>query len=418
MGLAFAVKSAYTRCPHNNNKTTETRLPIADYPQYSPIYTFRFIMTQKKVGFVGWRGMVGSVLMQRMQEQSDFDHIAATFFTTSQAGQPAPQFGQADAGQLEDAFDFNSLAQQDIIVTCQGGDYTKQVYQALREQGWDGYWIDAASALRMDDDAVIVLDPVNRAHIDNAIDNGTKTFVGGNCTVSLMLLALGGLFAKDLVEWVSPMTYQAASGSGAKHMRELISQMGAIHASVTESLDDPASAILDIDRQVADYIRSEDYPCDQFGVPLAGSLIPYIDSQLPSGQSREEYKAGAEANKILQRVDTPVPIDGLCVRVGAMRSHSQALTIKLKQDLPLDEIEELLEAHNEWVKVIANDREQSMRELTPASVTGSLSIPIGRIRKLAMGPQYISAFTVGDQLLWGAAEPLRRMLTILLGKLS
>ena len=304
----------------------------------------------------------------------------------------------------------------DVIITCQGGDYTKAVFPKLRESGWDGYWIDAASSLRMADDAVIILDPVNQDVIAEALKTGTKNFVGGNCTVSLMLMAIGGLFEKDLVEWVSPMTYQAASGSGAKHMRELISQMGAVRDNVSELLDDPASAILEIDKKTAEFIRSSDYPTDQFGVPLAGSLIPYIDSQLESGQSREEWKAEAETNKILGTSVTPTPIDGLCVRVGAMRCHSQALTIKLKKDISVKEIETILAGHNDWVKVIPNDRDVTMTELTPAKVTGTLSIPVGRIRKLSMGPEYISAFTVGDQLLWGAAEPLRRMLRILLEK--
>ena len=371
-------------------------------------------MSQQKVGLVGWRGMVGSVLMQRMQQEQDFAHIEPTFFTTSQKGSAAPNFAGKDAGVLEDAFDIEALAKQDIIITCQGGDYTKAVYNDLRATGWNGYWIDAASALRMKDDAVIVLDPVNRKEIDNGIASGKRTFVGGNCTVSLMLLALGGLFEKGLVEWASPMTYQAASGSGAKHMRELISQMGAIHTNVKDKIDDPATAILDIDEQVSEFIRSDDYPSEQFGVPLAGSLIPYIDSQLPSGQSREEWKAQAEANKILGTQGPEVPIDGICVRVGAMRCHSQAVTLKLKKDLPIDEIERTLAEHNAWVKVIPNDRDVTMQELTPAKVTGTLSIPVGRIRKLTMGPEYISAFTVGDQLLWGAAEPLRRMLRIVL----
>ena len=371
-------------------------------------------MSQQKVGLVGWRGMVGSVLMQRMQQEQDFAHIEPTFFTTSQKGSAAPDFAGKGAGVLEDAFDIEALAKQDIIITCQGGDYTKAVYNDLRATGWNGYWIDAASALRMKDDAVIVLDPVNRKEIDNGIASGKRTFVGGNCTVSLMLLALGGLFEKDLVEWASPMTYQAASGSGAKHMRELISQMGAIHTNVKDKIDDPATAILDIDEQVSEFIRSDAYPSEQFGVPLAGSLIPYIDSQLPSGQSREEWKAQAEANKILGTQGPEVPIDGICVRVGAMRCHSQAVTLKLKKDLPIDEIERILAEHNAWVKVIPNDRDATMQELTPAKVTGTLSIPVGRIRKLTMGPEYISAFTVGDQLLWGAAEPLRRMLRIVL----
>lgn len=372
------------------------------------------------VGLVGWRGMVGSVLMGRMEEEGDFDLINPVFFTTSQKGQPAPVFGNKsggkDAGLLEDAFDIEALKAQDAIITCQGGDYTKSVYPKLREAGWDGYWIDAASSLRMKDDAIIVLDPVNMNVIKDGLQNGVKTYVGGNCTVSLMLMALGGLFEKDLIEWISPMTYQAASGSGAKHMRELISQMGEIRDNVKSQLDDPASAILEIDKSTADFIRSENYPKDQFGVPLAGSLIPYIDTQLESGQSREEWKAEVETNKILGTSEAPTPIDGICVRVGAMRCHSQALTIKLKKDLSVEEIEGLLAGANDWVKVIPNDRDATMEELTPAKVTGTLSIPVGRIRKLSMGPEYISAFTVGDQLLWGAAEPLRRMLRILLDK--
>lgn len=369
-----------------------------------------------KVGLVGWRGMVGSVLMQRMQEEGDFDLISPVFFTTSQKGKPAPDFAGKDAGLLEDAFDVETLKAQDVIITCQGGDYTKEVYPKLREAGWEGYWIDAASSLRMDDKAIIVLDPVNQNVIEEGLESGVKTYVGGNCTVSLMLLALGGLFEKDLVEWVSPMTYQAASGSGAKHMRELISQMGAVRDNVKDLLDDPASAILEIDKSTAEFIRSNEYPVDQFGVPLAGSLIPYIDSQLASGQSREEWKAEVEANKIMGTSETPTPIDGLCVRVGAMRCHSQAMTIKLKKDLPVAEIESILAGANDWVKVIPNDRDITMQELTPAKVTGTLSIPVGRVRKLTMGPEYISAFTVGDQLLWGAAEPLRRMLRILLAR--
>ncbi|MFY0701229.1 MAG: aspartate-semialdehyde dehydrogenase [Bermanella sp.] len=369
-----------------------------------------------KVGLVGWRGMVGSVLMQRMQEEGDFDLISPVFFTTSQKGKPAPDFAGKDAGLLEDAFDVETLKAQDVIITCQGGDYTKEVYPKLREAGWEGYWIDAASSLRMDDKAIIVLDPVNQNVIEEGLESGVKTYVGGNCTVSLMLLALGGLFEKDLVEWVSPMTYQAASGSGAKHMRELISQMGAVRDNVKDLLDDPASAILEIDKSTAEFIRSNEYPVDQFGVPLAGSLIPYIDSQLESGQSREEWKAEVEANKIMGTSETPTPIDGLCVRVGAMRCHSQAMTIKLKKDLPVAEIESILAGANDWVKVIPNDRDITMQELTPAKVTGTLNIPVGRVRKLTMGPEYISAFTVGDQLLWGAAEPLRRMLRILLAR--
>jgi len=367
----------------------------------------------KRVGMVGWRGMVGSVLMQRMQQENDFDLIEPIFFTTSQVGKPGPAIGK-DVPALKDAMDLNELKAMDVIITCQGGDYTKEIYPKLRESGWQGYWIDAASTLRMKDDSIIVLDPVNLGVIKNGISHGIKTYVGGNCTVSLMLMAIGGLFAQDLVEWITPMTYQAASGAGAQNMRELIKQMGAIHAEVKAQLDNPASAILEIDRKVTDFLRSDTYPLEQWPVPLAASLIPWIDVQLESGQSKEEWKAQVETNKILGRGDKPVPIDGLCVRVGAMRCHSQALTIKLKQDVPLDEIHDMLAKANDWVKVVANDRELSMRELTPAAVTGTLSVPVGRMRKLSMGKDYLSAFTVGDQLLWGAAEPLRRTLRILL----
>lgn len=367
-----------------------------------------------KVGLVGWRGMVGSVLMQRMQQEGDFALIQPVFFTTSQAGQKAPAFAGDNVGVLQDAFDVNALAQLDIVITCQGGDYTNEVYPKLRAAGWNGYWIDAASSLRMADDAIIVLDPVNDGVIKAGLNSGIKTYVGGNCTVSLMLMAIGGLFEKGLVEWVAPMTYQAASGAGAQNMRELISQMGAVHANVESLLNDPASAILDIDRKTAEFIAGNEYPKAQFGVPLAGSLIPYIDKQLDSKQSKEEWKAQVETNKILGLSSQPIPIDGLCVRVGAMRCHSQALTIKLNQDLPLAEIESIIAAANDWVKVIPDTREDSMADLTPVTVTGTLNVPVGRIRKLAMGPEYISAFTVGDQLLWGAAEPLRRMLRIIL----
>ena len=368
--------------------------------------------TMKKVGLVGWRGMVGSVLLERMEKQNDFANIDTTFFTTSQAGQLGPDLA-GDAKPLLDASDVSELAKMDIIVTCQGGDYTKAVYPELRESGWDGYWIDAASALRMSDDSIIVLDPVNKDVITQGLEQGVKTFVGGNCTVSLMLLALGGLFEKDLIEWVSPMTYQAASGAGARNMKELISQMGAIHSSVAQQLDNPSSAILEIDKIVSEKMASSDLPQDQFGVPLAGSLIPWIDVPMPSGQSKEEWKAQVEANKILGSTQQPVPIDGLCVRIGAMRCHSQAMTIKLREDISVEKIEEILASHNEWVKVIPNERDITSTDLTPVKVTGTLSIPVGRIRKLAMGPKYISAFTVGDQLLWGAAEPLRRMLRII-----
>ncbi len=366
-----------------------------------------------KTGLIGWRGMVGSVLMQRMQAEGDFDHIEPVFFTTSNVGGDAPDVGVA-APALLDAYDISALSQLDAIITCQGGDYTKSVYPKLRAAGWEGFWIDAASALRMEDSAVIVLDPVNGELIRDALLDGTKTFVGGNCTVSLMLMAMQGLFDADLVEWVSAMTYQAASGAGAQNMRELIAQMGAIHDSVAEQLDDPGSAILDIDRQVTATLRSDGLPKDNFGAALAGSLLPWIDSELENGQSREEWKAEVEANKILGRSSRPVPVDGLCVRVGAMRCHSQALTIKLKQGVAMAEIEERLAAANEWVQVVPNHRPESLAQLNPAAVSGELMIPVGRLRKLSMGPEYLSAFTVGDQLLWGAAEPLRRMLRLLL----
>ena len=357
--------------------------------------------------------MVGSVLMQRMREENDFNDIDPVFFSTSQTGKPAPDVGKDDVPPLQDAYDVGTLKTMDVIVTCQGGDYTTAVYQKLRDAGWDGYWIDAASTLRMVDHSVIVLDPVNRNVIDKALDKGVKDYIGGNCTVSLMMLALGGLLEQDLIEWVSPMTYQAASGSGAQNMRELLNQMGSLNGAVKSELEDPSSAILEIDRKVTDTMRSGNFPTEHFQVPLAGSLIPFIDKQLDNGMSKEEWKAGVETNKILGRSDKPIPIDGICVRIGAMRSHSQALTIKLRKDLPLDEIESILAKANDWVKVIPNEKEATINELTPAKVTGTLSIPIGRIRKLTMGPEYISAFTVGDQLLWGAAEPLRRMLRIL-----
>ena len=365
----------------------------------------------QNVGFVGWRGMVGSVLMDRMVQENDFANINPVFFTTSQAGQKAPIFANKDAGELKNAFDIEELKKLDIIVTCQGGDYTNEVYPKLKATGWDGYWIDAASALRMQDDAIIVLDPVNQHVIDEGLKNGIKTFVGGNCTVSLMLMAIGGLFERDLVEWVSVATYQAASGAGAKNMRELLSQMGVLEASVKAELADPASSILEIERKVTAEMRAGSFPTDNFGAPLAGSLIPWIDKLLPAtGQTKEEWKGYAETNKILGLSANPIPVDGLCVRIGALRCHSQAFTIKLKKDLPLAEIEQIIASHNEWVKVIPNDKETTLRELTPAKVTGTLSVPVGRLRKLAMGPEYLAAFTVGDQLLWGAAEPVRCIL--------
>jgi aspartate-semialdehyde dehydrogenase len=366
-----------------------------------------------RVGLIGWRGMVGSVLMQRMREEKDFEVIDPVFFTTSNPGGKGPDVGR-DVPPLKDAANIDELKAMDAIITCQGGDYTKEVYPKLRAAGWKGYWIDAASTLRMQDEAIIILDPVNKNVIKDGLAKGVKTYVGGNCTVSLMLMAIGGLLDKGLIEWISPMTYQAASGAGARNMRELIQQMGAVHANVKALLDDPASAILEIDKKTADFIRSDKYPLDAWPVPLAGSLIPWIDVQLDSGQSKEEWKAQVECNKILGRSANQVPIDGLCVRVGAMRCHSQALTIKLTRDVPLDEIHGIIAAHNDWVKVVPNDRQITMEQLTPAAVTGTLTVPVGRMRKLNMGPQYLSAFTVGDQLLWGAAEPLRRMLRILL----
>ncbi|MCR6651174.1 MAG: aspartate-semialdehyde dehydrogenase [Cellvibrionaceae bacterium] len=364
-----------------------------------------------QVGFVGWRGMVGSVLMGRMREENDFAQIDPVFFTTSNVGGAGPDVGKPVA-PLKDAYDIEALKAMDAIISCQGGDYTTAIIDKLRAAGWQGYWIDAASSLRMKDDAIIVLDPVNDRVIREGLKKGVKNYIGGNCTVSLMLMGLGGLFEQGLVEWVSSMTYQAASGAGAQNMRELISQMGHIHSAVADKLADAASAILEIDRQVADTMRGNDFPRDNFGAPLAGSLLPYIDKQLDNGQSREEWKAQAETNKILGSA-APIPMDGICVRIGAMRCHSQALTIKLTQDIPLAEIEQIIAGANQWVKVIPNTREASLQELTPTKVTGTLSIPVGRLRKMNMGPQYLSAFTVGDQLLWGAAEPLRRMLRIL-----
>ena len=364
----------------------------------------------KNVGFIGWRGMVGSVLMDRMQQENDFANINPVFFTTSQAGQPAPTFSGKNADTLKNAFDIEELKKLDIIVTCQGGDYTNEVYPKLKATGWNGYWVDAASALRMEKDAIIVLDPVNQHVISEGLKNGVKTYVGGNCTVSLMLMALGGLFEKDLVEWISVATYQAASGAGAKNMRELLVQMGELNGEVKGLLADPNSSILDIERAVTAKMRDQNFPIDNFGVPLAGSLIPWIDKLLESGQTKEEWKGYAETNKILGLSDNPIPVDGLCVRIGALRCHSQAFTIKLKRDIPLAEIEQILASHNEWVKVIPNDKESTLRELTPTKVTGTLSVPVGRLRKLNLGPEYLAAFTVGDQLLWGAAEPIRRIL--------
>ena len=375
----------------------------------------------KKVGLVGWRGMVGSVLMQRMVEEGDFSFIEPVYFSTSSIGGKAPTLGGKEGGVLLDAMSIDALKQMDIVVTCQGGDYTKEVFPKLRATGWNGHWIDAASSLRMDKDAVIILDPVNLNVIQDALAKGGKNWIGGNCTVSLMLMGLGGLFQHDLVEWVSAMTYQAASGAGAQNMRELLCQMGALHDAVKTELADPASAILEIDRKVAETMRSAGFPTKNFrNTALAGSLIPWIDVPVEGGQSKEEWKGGAECNKILGRPPfrSPgsIPVDGLCVRIGAMRCHSQGLTIKLRKDVPLDEVSDIVANGNPWAKVVPNEREISERELTPAAVTGTLTVPVGRLHKLAMGSEYLGAFTVGDQLLWGAAEPLRRMLRILLDK--
>jgi len=365
------------------------------------------------VGFIGWRGMVGSVLMQRMREMNDFRHISPVFFSSAKPTPQAPEIGR-DVPAVRDAYDIEDLKRFGVLVSCQGGDYTSEVYPKLRAAGWKGYWIDAASSLRMREDAVIVLDPVNREVIDQALDAGIKNYIGGNCTVSLMLMGLGGLFKAGVVEWVTAMTYQAASGAGAQHMRELLQQMGVLHEAVRTNLANPAAAILDIDQAVAAALRSETFPRRQFEYPLAGSLLPWIDKDLGNGQSREEWKGQAEANKILGRTTAmQIPLDGLCVRVGAMRCHSQALTIKLKRDIPLAEIETMISSANDWVRLVPNTRDASLAALTPAAVTGRLEVPVGRLRKLPMGGEYLSAFTVGDQLLWGAAEPLRRMLQIL-----
>ena len=371
------------------------------------------MMADMRVGFVGWRGMVGSVLMQRMVWERDFGQIDPVFFTTSNVGGEGPKVGR-DTSPLVDAGDSAALSTMDAIVSCQGSEYTNDVFPRLRAAGWNGYWIDAASALRMHDDAVIILDPVNRDVIDAALAAGGRNFIGGNCTVSLMLMALAGLFKAGLVEWVSAMTYQAASGAGAQNMRELVQQMGAAHAAAADILDRPGATILEVDSVIAQAINSFDFPTEQFGYPLAGSLLPWIDKDLGNGQSREEWKGMAETNKIIGRAGAgAIPVDGICVRIGAMRSHSQGLTIKLTRDVPLADIESLLAAAHEWVRVIPNTREASLAALTPAAASGKLEVPVGRLRKLPMGNTYLSAFTVGDQLLWGAAEPLRRMLRIL-----
>jgi aspartate-semialdehyde dehydrogenase len=370
-------------------------------------------MAMLRVGIIGWRGMVGSVLLERMRAEGDFKLIEPVFFTTSQAGAKAPAIGK-DTPPLKDAHDLQALKSMDVLLSCQGGDYTSEVQPKLRGEGWKGYWIDAASTLRMQPDAVIILDPVNLQVIREALKQGVKNYIGGNCTVSLMLMGMHGLFKAGLVEWLTAMTYQAASGAGAQNMRELVAQMGAVHGAAAQLLADPSSSVLDIDRMVSDTLRSSQLPKEHFGYALAGSLLPWIDKDLGNGQSREEWKAQAEGNKILGRASSPIPMDGVCVRIGAMRSHSQALTIKLTRALPLPEIEALLAGANDWVRVVPNTRDASLAALTPTRVSGTLEVPVGRLRKLPMGEQYLSAFTVGDQLLWGAAEPLRRMLRILL----
>jgi len=369
-----------------------------------------------RIGFVGWRGMVGSVLVGRMMEEQDFKDYEAIFFTTSNIGGKGPEVG-LDIPPLRDAYDIKLLSSLDIIVSCQGGDYTKKVYPEIRKSNWQGYWIDSASTLRMNDDSIIVLDPVNRRVIDAGLSSGIKTYIGGNCTVSLMLMALSGLLSSGLVEWISSMTYQAASGAGAKNMKELIAQMRSLGDASGPLLDDPASTAIAIDEVVTKEFRSKRFPTENFLVPLAGSIIPWIDSAMESGQTREEWKGYVETNKILQ-TERPIPVDGVCVRVGAMRSHSQALTIKLNRDIPLDEVSEIIGKGNQWVKLVPNDRESTLEFLTPAAVNGTLTIPVGRLRKMLMGPEYVAAFTVGDQLLWGAAEPIRRILDIIINYLS
>ena len=368
----------------------------------------------KKVGFIGWRGMVGSVLLNRMRDEKDFEKIQElSFFTTSQIGKDGPKIGK-NTSKLKDAYDLNLLSEMDIIVTCQGGDYTRKVFSELRKMDWDGYWIDASSVLRMRKTSVIALDPINREVIDKAIEEGKKDFIGGNCTVSLMLMAVGGLFKTNLVEWVSAMTYQAASGAGAKNMRELLLQMGELKDSVSDLLINPNSEILEIDHKITKTMLSGTFPTENFSAPLAGSLLPWIDSETDTGQSKEEWKASVETNKILDFSERPIPIDGTCVRIGAMRCHSQALTIKLSKSIPLEDVNQIIIESNPWVKLIPNKKEISLNELNPAKVSGTLDIPVGRIRKMKLGEEYLNVFTVGDQLLWGAAEPIRRMLLILL----
>jgi len=367
----------------------------------------------RKVGIIGWRGMVGSVLMERMREENDFTGCEYTFFSTSQAGQDGPVI-EGRTYTLQDGGNIDLLQANDILLSCQGGGYTSKVYPELRKAGWQGYWIDAASTLRMEKDAIIVLDPVNRAVIDQGLETGIKNYIGGNCTVSLMLMGLAGLFEQGWVEWVTSQTYQAASGAGAKNMRELVNQMRIIGENCENLLDTPSTAILDIDRNVINTLRNPAFPTENFGAPLAASLIPWIDRAMENGQTREEWKGISETNKILGREENPVPIDGCCVRVGSMRCHSQAYTIKLNRDVPMADIEDAIKNQNDWVYLVANNKEETLKELTPARVTGTLDIPVGRLRKMNLGSQYLSAFSVGDQLLWGAAEPVRRILQIIL----
>jgi aspartate-semialdehyde dehydrogenase len=377
---------------------------------------FERMLQMIRVGFVGWRGMVGSVLMSRMLAEKDFKNFEPMFASTSQVGLAGPDVG-IDTPPLKDAFDINMLKTMEIIVTCQGSDYTKKVYPELKKTGWNGYWIDAASALRMKKDSVIVLDPVNRDVIDRSLVAGVKNYIGGNCTVSLMLMAIGDLFKNGLVEWLSTMTYQAASGAGAKNMRELVAQMAAVGNSGKELMGNADSAILDLDARITQTLKSDGFPVENFGAPLVGSALPWIDSLMENGQTREEWKGFAETNKILQ-MNPPIPVDGICVRIGAMRCHSQAMTLKLKKNIPVDEIEDMLSKANPWVRVVPNTKADSIRELTPAAVSGTLTVPVGRIRKMNMGPEYLTLFTVGDQLLWGAAEPVRRILKIILEHVS
>jgi aspartate-semialdehyde dehydrogenase len=397
-------------------KETSTiyRFPLKTYSFFNDMNQERQV---KKVGIIGWRGMVGSVLMDRMMSEGDLagKTLEPLLFSTSQAGQKAPDFGR-ELPALADAFDLKTLKEQDIILSCQGGSYTERIYPELKKSGWKGYWIDAASTLRMKEDSLIVLDPVNKDVIQKGLRSGIKTYVGGNCTVSLMLMALNGLFRENLIEWMTSMTYQAASGAGAMNMKELISQMDVLGNSATGLLN-PSSAILELDKKITDTLRSDSFPKEQFGAPLAGSLIPWIDKAMDNGMTKEEWKGFAETNKILMN-DPAIPIDGLCVRIGSMRCHSQALTIKMTRDIPLDEIEDIIKSSNDWVRFIPNNKEDSLAGLTPAAVSGGLTVPVGRVRKLNMGPDYLTAFTVGDQLLWGAAEPVRRMLKITLDHLE